>query len=184
MKTHIISIMSKDRAGIVAGVTKAIYDLGGDVADVKQTLLYGYFTMILAAQFDDAIDGDTLRQKLASQNKRGDWEISLKTVADDEALQEPLPHNDSYVVTIRGENRRGIVSSISALCAEHAINVIDLETRLHDGLYVLAAQIDISRADCQLAELKAQLQQLSEAKGLSVTIQHNDIFRATNDIRL
>lgn len=182
MKTYIISIMSKDRAGIVAGVTQAIYDLGGDVADVKQSLLYGYFTMILAARFDGDVSKDELREKIAVQKGANDWEISIITA--NEPLKETLANDDNYVITVAGDNRRGIVNRVSVIFAAHKINVIDLETKLHDGVYVLATQVDISRADCSLADLKDELQRFADSNQMRVTIQHNDIFRATNDIRL
>ena len=34
----ILSVMSKDRPGIIADVTGTIYDLDGDLADLNQTL--------------------------------------------------------------------------------------------------------------------------------------------------
>ena len=37
----IISVMSKDRTGIVADITGAIYELGGDLADLNQSTLGG-----------------------------------------------------------------------------------------------------------------------------------------------
>ncbi|MBN4071716.1 ACT domain-containing protein [Desulfotalea psychrophila] len=48
-KQVVISVMSKDRPGIIADVTTVIYDLGGDLADLNQSVLGGYFTMLLIA---------------------------------------------------------------------------------------------------------------------------------------
>ena len=45
--------MSQDRPGIVADITGAIYQLNGDLADLNQSVLCGYLTMILIATFDD-----------------------------------------------------------------------------------------------------------------------------------
>ncbi len=51
-KQMVISVMSKDRPGIIAGVTGAIYKLGGDVADLNQSVLCNYLSMILSVSFD------------------------------------------------------------------------------------------------------------------------------------
>ena len=46
-KQLVISVMSKDRPGIIADITGVILDLGGDLADLNQSVLGGYFSMIL-----------------------------------------------------------------------------------------------------------------------------------------
>ena len=57
-KQMIISVMSKDRTGIIADITGAIYELGGDLADLNQSVLGGYLTMILFATFYENISRD------------------------------------------------------------------------------------------------------------------------------
>ena len=53
MPKFILSIMSQDRVGIVADVAGAIKALRGNLEDMTQTVLRGYFTMILLAEFPD-----------------------------------------------------------------------------------------------------------------------------------
>ena len=47
--------MSRDRPGIVADITGAIYQLNGDLADLSQSVLSGFFIMTVIAQFDSDI---------------------------------------------------------------------------------------------------------------------------------
>ena len=47
----VISVMAKDRPGIVAEVTEGISVLGGNLADLRESVLCGHFTMILIAGF-------------------------------------------------------------------------------------------------------------------------------------
>lgn len=184
MKTYIISITSKDRPGIVAGASQAIYSLGGDLADVNQTVLYGYFTMILAASFSAEVTPEDIFAAISHQSDTADWEVAVKSIATDEILLDTPPGNDNYVITVRGHNRRGIVSHVADICAKHRINVLDLDTRLHDGVYLMAIQADVSDSNCTPSQLKSELAGYAEANDLTVTLQHNDIFRATNEIAL
>ena len=48
-------IMSKDRPGVIADITGAIFKLDGDLADLNQSVLCGYLTMILIATFEQEI---------------------------------------------------------------------------------------------------------------------------------
>ena len=54
-KLFFLSISSRDRIGIVYQVSSAISELGGDIADLRQSVLRGHFTMILLASFPDTV---------------------------------------------------------------------------------------------------------------------------------
>ncbi len=45
-----ITAIGKDRPGIVAGVSKALYDLGTNIEDSSMTILSGEFAMIPRAR--------------------------------------------------------------------------------------------------------------------------------------
>ena len=46
MKT-IISVLGKDRPGIVAGISTALYGLNANILDISQTIMDGFFTMTM-----------------------------------------------------------------------------------------------------------------------------------------
>ena len=50
-QSFFLSISSRDRIGIVYQVSSAISELGGDIADLRQSVLRSHFTMILLASF-------------------------------------------------------------------------------------------------------------------------------------
>jgi ACT domain-containing protein len=42
----VISVVGKDRAGIIAGITAILADSGANILDISQTILDGFFTMM------------------------------------------------------------------------------------------------------------------------------------------
>ncbi len=60
----IITMAAANRAGILAAVTKAMSELGGDLREASQTVVRGYFTMIFSAEFPDQIDQTLIRDHL------------------------------------------------------------------------------------------------------------------------
>ena len=50
MVTDAAAPVDADRVGIVYSVTGALLDLGGNVLELSQTVMRGYFTIILAAK--------------------------------------------------------------------------------------------------------------------------------------
>ena len=50
MKT-ILTVIGKDRTGIIAGISQKLYELDINILDVSQTIMDEYFTMIMLLDF-------------------------------------------------------------------------------------------------------------------------------------
>lgn len=46
----IVSVLGKDKKGIIARVSGALYDMDVNVEDLSQTILQDFFTMIMAVE--------------------------------------------------------------------------------------------------------------------------------------
>ena len=57
---YVISVISRDRIGIVADVSSALAALRGDIADLRQSVLRDYFTMILLVTFPAEVSADAI----------------------------------------------------------------------------------------------------------------------------
>jgi len=183
-KEMIISVMSKDRPGIIADITGAIYRLGGDVADLNQTVLCGYLTMILSASFDPEVTKEYLLAAISHIKTSCKFEVSIKELSVEEQKEELRPPEETYILTVQGPNKSGIVHGISLFCFTHNINIFDLATTLRDDQYTMALQLDLKRCTCSLATLQKELEEYSQQSGLTIMMQHNDIFQVTNEIAL
>jgi len=112
-KQMIISVMSKDRPGIIASITGAIFKLGGDVADLNQTVLCGYLTMILNASFEEEVTKEDLHAAISHIKTESKFEVSIKELPLGEVPEGDGPPEETYVLTVQGPNRGGIVHGIS-----------------------------------------------------------------------
>jgi len=185
MKKHmIISVMSKDRPGIIASITGAIYHLGGDLADLNQTVLCGYLTMILSASFDGEVTKEDLVAAISHIKTESKFEVSIKELSSssDNATEEPP--SETYILTVQGPNKAGIVHGISQFCFDHNINILDLATTLKKDQYTMALQLDLRRCSFELETLQKELYDYARKNDLTVMIQHNDIFQVTHEISM
>src|SRR5512140_4044193 len=126
----VISITTRDRVGIIYEVTKAISDLGGSIADIRQSTLCGYFTMILLASFPPGTSQRSVERKLAEADSNSESALrAMVRKADADALTSStsLPES-AYVLTATGHDRIGFVATVTSFCAKHNINIIDLST--------------------------------------------------------
>ena len=63
----IVSVIGKDRTGIIAKVTGKLFELGCNVEDISQTVMHGsYFTMIMLITLAEGLAVGTVNEALAS----------------------------------------------------------------------------------------------------------------------
>lgn len=180
-KQFVISVMSKDRPGIIADITTVIYNLGGDLADLNQSVLGGYFTMILIAEFDKQVTADALFAGFSDINSDTGIEANIKEIkVEFELEKEGLPL-ETFVVTAQGKNRKGLVKILGDFFFKRKINVLDLVTARDNKLYTMIFQVDLTHID-SMKGLRTELNLLGDTEDLELVLQHNDIYMATNEV--
>jgi len=182
-KQMIISVMSKDRPGIIAEITGAIYALKGDLADLNQSILSGYLTMILIASFEEDITREDVLAEISHIQSGEKFDVLIKEMNTPIEIAHIPPPTDTYILTAQGKNRSGLVHSISQFCYSHGINILDLATTLSEDQYTMVLQLDM-RNIASMDTVAADLEIFSRDSGLKLVLQHNDIFRVTNEITL
>lgn len=185
-KSHFaISITSQDRVGIVYDVARRISVRHGNIADLSQTVLRGYFTMILLASFPAGVTAVDIEQSLTEINQTDGppIKVGVLPVTDPAVVHEEVDPANVYVLTALGDDRIGFVATVAAFCAEHTINILDLATTVQEGQYTMMLQVDLSRA-ASLPTLQRSLKQFAQQHAIRMVLQHNDIFQATHEINM
>ena len=63
----IISVLGKDRVGIIASVSGVLFAVNVNILDISQTIIQEYFAMILMADISNSnINLESLKEKLAA----------------------------------------------------------------------------------------------------------------------
>ncbi len=180
-KQMIISVMSQDRPGIIADITGAIYELQGDLADLNQSILFGYLTMILIANFDGDVNPEDVIARVSHIKSPTKLDVIVREMHTPiEIAPDGVPQK-TYIVTAQGKNKSGLVHGISSFCYHHNINILDLATTRTGDQYTMILQLDLDKVE-SIAEIRQELQKYSEQSGLHVVMQHHDIFKVTNEI--
>ncbi len=192
MNQFAITVMSRDRVGIVRDIAHQIAGLHGNIKDLSQTVVSGYFTMILVSEFSVAMSAEQLRSALISANQQrqdGVLPLEIAVMAIDEetggknALAQRIAPQDIYVLTASGEDRIGFVADVATFCADNQINILDLATLVNEVQYMMILQVDLSRCT-SLKSIHRKLQQFVQTSGIRMVLQHNDIFEATHGITM
>ncbi len=82
------------------------------------------------------------------------------------------------IVTVIGKDHSGIVAHISRVLYEDQVNIEDMTQSIMEGFFVMGMLVDISRSPKNINEIRQRLETVGQKIGVSVTIQHEDIFNA------
>ena len=133
-----MTVIGRDRPGIIAETTGLLAGLGANLEDSSMTLLRGHFAMVLVASVDVAVD--EVEAVLGPLTADGSLDVAVREVpAGDPAQGMGMP----YLLSVHGGDRPGIVSAVTAEVAAAGGNVTDLTTRLSGELYVVVAEVDL-----------------------------------------
>ena len=177
---YVLSVMADDHPGIVAAVSKAVSDLGGNIDACSQTVLSGFFTLILIASFPAPMETEALASAAGGGTATGLQAMARRF----EPPSRPADQRaECFVITAFGKDKPGIVRKFTQYLAGKDINIIDLYGDLDGEDFVLISQVEIP-ARWEIAMLQADLEQIGGEEGFTVRLQHEGIFVATNHLRL
>lgn len=167
MPSLAVTVIGRDRPGIIAEVTRVLASLGGNLEDSSMTLLRGHFTWTLIVDIDTA--AEDLAARLAHLKDDG-LVVSVLPVGS----QEAQPGTPGYVLSVHGADHPGIVAGVTETLAAHGGNITDLSTRLgHGGLYLLIAEVTLP-PDVDVVELGEQLARTGRDLGVGVSLRPAD----------
>jgi glycine cleavage system transcriptional repressor len=146
-----VAALGPDRPGVVAALTRVLLARSGNLEDASMHQLSGQFAMTLVVDVPGS--ADAVRAELEPVGRDHELLISVREVA----AQEQQSAAQSYVVSVHGADRPGIVHRVAEAIAEAGGNITDLSTRLAGDLYVLVAEIDLAADPDPLADALASI---------------------------
>ena len=86
------------------------------------------------------------------------------------------------VVTVIGKDKKGIIAKISAFFAEKGANILDISQTILEEYFAMIMIVDLSDTQEELATLAKESSEYGKSIGMSVYLQHEDIFNAMHSI--
>jgi len=75
----VITVMGKDRTGIIAKVSNALFDINVNILDISQTTMQGLFTMIMMVDISGAnVEFSVMSDKLAAAGEELGMQIVIQ----------------------------------------------------------------------------------------------------------
>lgn len=165
-----VTAVGADRPGIVAAVTRVLFEHGANIEDSRMAILGGHFAMVLIVSARDATNLESALQEPA---RALDLVVSARPVADvaaEHAAGAP------YTVSVYGADKPGIVARVSGVLAEHRVNIADLSTHVIEGeapVYVMLLDVTLP-VDGDAATVETALKSLGVEMDVDVSMHPDD----------
>ncbi|BEH11990.1 MULTISPECIES: glycine cleavage system protein R [Geobacter] len=161
-----LSVVGKDRPGIVAGTTGILYRLGCNIEDSSSTMLGGEFAMILIISHPKPFTKSRLLEEFRVLGEEMGLTVSARTMTPDEA-EYCAPEGEICMLSVYGSDKPGIVYRVTKELAERSINITDLNTKLvgkkGEPVYVMMIEaalpegISVDQVSAMLEEIRKEL---------------------------
>ncbi len=86
------------------------------------------------------------------------------------------------VVTVTGSDRRGIIARVSGFLFERNVNIEDISQTILGDQFAMIMMVDTSESQVEFAQLAKELSEMGEKIGMTVRLQHADIFDAMHNV--
>ena len=86
------------------------------------------------------------------------------------------------IVTVIGKDKKGIIARVSAYLASAGVNIEDISQTVLRDYFVMIMLVDISGSKLKIAEMSEQLDTIAKEIGVTIKIQHEDVFNIMHKI--
>ena len=163
-----VTAIGRDRPGIVAAITGALLEAGGNADDSQMSILHGQFAVMLIVSVPEDASLSSIEERLAEVGRQ--FELGGITVSPVGSLDRGAA--PTHVLTVYGADRPGIVHDAASTLASLGVNITDLRTRRtgdpDSPLYTL--MVEVSVPEGVEPELDRALDGLRESKQLEARL--------------
>jgi len=166
----VVTVLGKDRPGLVADITQEIAGVAANIVDIEQSVIRGLFSMFMLidleyARVDYASFSDILRKK---SDQLGTT-LSLTPFASYAGAIKPK-RDRLESITIMGKDKPGIVSRISRTLYDAGANIERIKMIARGELLVMEMLVDLNKT-VDAAHLREALRKVGEDIGMDIVVQ-------------
>lgn len=186
MNKYIITVLGKDRPGIIASVSECLYELDCNVENANQMILQNEFAGFFIAEPPAGYTADSLKEAVDEKLTGQKLHIHVNLLDTNGKGTDPSAANgETFIISTIGPDQKGLVAKISRIIAGFGANILNLKAVFkggdEPGDNIMSYEVFITPAIDHkrlFSELKTKAAELD----LDIRIQHKNIFNTINRI--
>ncbi|HEY5562025.1 MAG TPA: ACT domain-containing protein [Clostridiaceae bacterium] len=86
------------------------------------------------------------------------------------------------IITVIGKDQFGIIAGTSTVLTQCNVNILDISQTILSSYFTMIMLVDLEKTDLSFVDLKDKLIKKGEELGVSINIQHEDIFKSMHNL--
>lgn len=86
------------------------------------------------------------------------------------------------ILTVLGKDKPGIIAKVSALLAEDEVNIEDISQTIMQDTFTMIMLVRMDKENASIEKLSEKMKKLGEEIGVSIRLQHEDVFNAMHRV--
>lgn len=86
------------------------------------------------------------------------------------------------IITVVGHDSKGIISKVSAGCAEKGANIVEISQSVLKEYFAMIMVVDVTDLSVPFTEFVDYMKDLGDKAGLEIRTMHEDIFNSMHRI--
>lgn len=161
-----------DKKGIVLNLSKILKDYDFNVEDSSMIMLRRTFSMIMLLSNEGKFNEVKFEKDLAVFMNKNSMTVDIREVSEKE-MREYKPAGESYMISISGADKPGIVKTMTEILYKNGANITGLETKSSEKVkphaYYMFLEVDLPK-NKNIVKLEAALKTAGKKIGVHVAV--------------
>jgi glycine cleavage system transcriptional repressor len=175
-QTVVLTGVGRDRVGIVAELTDALFEQGCNLLDSSMTLLRGEFAIILMVSLPESTSIENLVERLKPVQQKVGFNLNARLLTEDE-LKTDDNDDPIFVISVYGADKPGIVSGITRKLAALGANITDVQTSRtseKQSIFIMILETRVPKS-LKAEHLTRELQAVAESLAVDISVREVDV---------
>ena len=168
-----VFVLGTDSTGIVADITKALFELGANINDSSHTIIGNQFAMLLLISTTPNFTPEKIQTFFEEVKTKRNLTIHIHKLCDNDIQRKATDPGQLCVIHLYGADKPGIVYQVTDLLSKSKVNITDLSTRRFGSeakpIYIMYLEAEVPN-NVDTRKLGSELNKLAEK--LSVEIKY------------
>lgn len=174
----LVSAIGQDQPGIVAALTKAIFDLDCNLEDTSMTQLEDHFAVLIILEAPEQTSQEVLMKRLVEVREAFNLQLSLFPIQTQS--QQVVSSGEPWSISVSGADHLGIVYMVTQFLAHRQINISHLSTKRltkpsGQSLFLMALEVEIP-ASLPITDVQADLNALAQEQALEIHAEPLEVY--------
>jgi len=174
-----VTVIGRDRPGIVAELSRVLYEVGINIEDSSMTILMGQFAMILFVSTESDIDQQGLMRNYQGVMDKLKLFITVEELAKTELSKGAAVRGSLYLISVIGTDKPGIVYRLAELLSSKRINIRDMNTKVIPGenttVYTMLIEVCIPEG-VDIEVLEEKLAALEKEMSIDINLREIEVL--------